>query len=64
MARAGTADEFDAAFSTLVQQKVGAILFANDAYFHGQRQKLIALAADYRMPAIYFFGATLLWTVA
>ena len=55
VARAGTADEFDAAFSTLVQQKVGAILFANDAYFHGQRQKLIALAADYRMPAIYFW---------
>jgi putative ABC transport system substrate-binding protein len=55
VARASTADEFDAAFSTLVEQKVGALLFANDALFTGQRQKLIALAARYRLPAIYFW---------
>ena len=30
-------------------------LFANDALFTGQRQKLIALAARYRLPAIYFW---------
>jgi putative ABC transport system substrate-binding protein len=55
VARASTTDEFDAAFSTLVQQKVGALLFANDSYFHGERKKLIALAAQYRLPAIYFW---------
>jgi putative ABC transport system substrate-binding protein len=55
VARASAADEFDAAFSTLVQQKVGALLFANDSYFHGERKKLIALAAQYRLPAIYFW---------
>ena len=55
IARASTADEFDAAFSTLVKQKVGALLFANDSFFHGERKKLIALAAQYRLPAIYFW---------
>jgi ABC-type uncharacterized transport system substrate-binding protein len=55
VASASTADEFDAAFSSLDKQKVGALLLANDAYFLSQRQKLIALAADYRMPAIYFW---------
>jgi putative ABC transport system substrate-binding protein len=46
-------DEFDTAFATLVQQKVEAILLANDAFFFRERGRLIALAARYGMPAVY-----------
>jgi putative ABC transport system substrate-binding protein len=53
--RASTVDEFDTAFATLIQQKVGGLLLANDAFFHGQRRPLIALAARHAIPAIYFW---------
>jgi ABC-type uncharacterized transport system substrate-binding protein len=53
--RARTTDEFDTAFATLVQQKIGALLLANDAFFLSQRRQLIALAARYAMPAVYFW---------
>ena len=46
-------DEFGTAFATLVQQKVEAILLANDAFFLRERGRLIALAARYGMPAVY-----------
>jgi len=46
-------DEFDTAFATLVQQKVEAILLANDAFFLRERGRLIALAARYGMAAVY-----------
>jgi putative ABC transport system substrate-binding protein len=48
-------DEFDTAFATLAQKKVGAILLANDAFFLRERLQLIALAARYDMPAVYFW---------
>jgi putative ABC transport system substrate-binding protein len=51
--RASTVDEFDAAFSILVQQKVGGLFHANDAFFLGERRPLIALAARHALPAIY-----------
>jgi ABC-type uncharacterized transport system substrate-binding protein len=51
--RARTADDFDAAFSNLVQRKIDAVLLANDAFFHGERRQLIALAAHHAMPAVY-----------
>jgi putative ABC transport system substrate-binding protein len=38
VARARTTDEFDSAFSTLAQQRIAALLLANDAYFLSQRQ--------------------------
>jgi ABC-type uncharacterized transport system substrate-binding protein len=53
--RAHTTDDFDTAFATLVQQKIGALLLANDAFFLSQRRQLIALAARYAMPAVYFW---------
>ena len=46
-------DEFETAFATFVQQKVGALLNTNDAFFLRERQQLIALAARYSMPAVY-----------
>jgi putative tryptophan/tyrosine transport system substrate-binding protein len=49
----GTEDEIDAAFETLAQQKVDALLVTADPFFSSRRSQLIALAARYRMPAIY-----------
>ena len=46
-------DEFETAFATFAQQKVGALLNTNDAFFLRERQQLIALAARYSMPAVY-----------
>jgi putative ABC transport system substrate-binding protein len=53
--RASTADDFDTAFAALAQQNVAALLLANDAFFLSERRKLIALAARYAIPAIYFW---------
>jgi putative ABC transport system substrate-binding protein len=50
---ASTVEEFDAAFATFAQQKVDALLLANDAFFFRERGRLIALAARYGMPAVY-----------
>jgi putative ABC transport system substrate-binding protein len=51
---ARTVDEFDTAFATLAQQKIGALLLANDAFFLA-KQQLIALAARYEIPVVYFW---------
>jgi putative tryptophan/tyrosine transport system substrate-binding protein len=51
--RASTVDEFDTAFSTLVQQKAGGLFHANDAFFLSERRPLIALAARHALPTIY-----------
>ena len=53
--RASAVDEFDTAFATLVRQKVGALLLANDAFFISERRPLIALAARHAVPAVYFW---------
>jgi putative tryptophan/tyrosine transport system substrate-binding protein len=45
--------EIDAAFASLVQQQVGALLVGNDVFFYGQRAQIVALAARHAMPAIY-----------
>ena len=39
----------------LAQQKIDALLLANDSFFHGERRKLIALAARYAIAAVYFW---------
>jgi putative ABC transport system substrate-binding protein len=54
--KASTEGDIDTAFATLVQQKVGGLLLANDAFFYGPaRRQLIALAARHAIPAVYFF---------
>jgi len=52
--KAGTEGEIDAAFETLVEQRVGALLVANDPFFGVARRRIIALAARHALPAIYF----------
>ena len=51
---AGAASEIDAAFATLRQQRVGALLVAGDPLYSGRRQQIVALAARDTIPAIYF----------
>ena len=50
--KAGSERDFDAAFATLAQQRVGALLIAGNALFTGQRHRLVALAARYALPTI------------
>jgi ABC-type uncharacterized transport system substrate-binding protein len=49
------ADEFEAAFASFAKAQVGGLLVAGDAFFNAQRERLIALAASYALPAIYEF---------
>jgi putative tryptophan/tyrosine transport system substrate-binding protein len=51
--RATTDAEIDSAFATLVQQGASALLVTSDALFVGRRAQLVALAARYKLPAIY-----------
>jgi putative ABC transport system substrate-binding protein len=53
MLHASTETEFDAIFATLAQQGVGAMVVENDPFFDTQRNRLVALAAQYAVPAIY-----------
>jgi putative ABC transport system substrate-binding protein len=46
--------EFEPTFATLVQQGVGALLVGADPLFVGRRAQIVALAAHYSIPAIYF----------
>jgi putative ABC transport system substrate-binding protein len=45
--------DFDTAFATLAQHRVGALLIANDTLFLGRRERIAALAALHGVPAIY-----------
>lgn len=46
--------EVEAGFASAAQKKAGALLVAQDPYFASRRDQLVALAARYRLPAIYF----------
>jgi putative ABC transport system substrate-binding protein len=52
--KAGTAEEIDTAFTKLVAQQLGALLVAADAFFLSRRTQFVALAARYRIPALYY----------
>jgi putative tryptophan/tyrosine transport system substrate-binding protein len=45
--------EIDAAFATLAQRRIPALLVASDPLFFSRREQIVALAARYRLPAIY-----------
>jgi ABC-type uncharacterized transport system substrate-binding protein len=45
--------EIDAAFATLAQRKVTAVLVCSNAYFISRRNQIVALAAQHGLPAIY-----------
>jgi ABC-type uncharacterized transport system substrate-binding protein len=50
---AGTDDEFDIAFSALVQAGAGALFVASDPFFNSRRDRLVALSARHALPTIY-----------
>ena len=45
--------ELDAAFTTLAQERAGAVCVNIDPFFFGAQDQIIALAARYRLAAIY-----------
>jgi putative ABC transport system substrate-binding protein len=51
--RASSELEIDAAFSTLVQQRVGGLLIGADAYFNSRSEQLGALTVRYAVPAVF-----------
>jgi putative ABC transport system substrate-binding protein len=51
----GTDADIDAAFASLAQRRVGALLVGADPSFDPRRDRLIALAAQHAVPAIYQF---------
>jgi putative tryptophan/tyrosine transport system substrate-binding protein len=53
VANARNDTELNAAFVSLVQQRVGAVLVAASAYFDTRRDRIVALAAENRLPAMY-----------
>ena len=50
---AASAREFDGAFATLVERRIGALVVGNDQFFNSRRDHIVALAAGYRLPTIY-----------
>jgi putative ABC transport system substrate-binding protein len=53
--KASTDEELDAAFGVLLRERIGALLVAADPYFDTRRDRIIAWAAQHRLPAIYQF---------
>jgi ABC-type uncharacterized transport system substrate-binding protein len=49
--RAG--DNIERAFETITRKPVGALMPVSSALFHGERQRIVRLAAKYRLPAMY-----------
>ncbi len=51
--KASTEGEINAAFATFVQLHTRALLVGADAFFFSRREKLVALAARFAVPAMY-----------
>ena len=45
--------DFDSAFASLSERRVGALFVASDPLFVGRRDRLVALAASHTLPTIY-----------
>jgi putative ABC transport system substrate-binding protein len=53
--KASTEVELEAALATLISERMNALLVAADPFFDTQRARIIAVAAQHRVPAIYQF---------
>jgi putative tryptophan/tyrosine transport system substrate-binding protein len=49
----GTEEQVDKAFATMAERNVAAILYGTTLFFQVISQRLVALAARYRIPALY-----------
>ena len=50
---ASTPEEVEQAFATIAQEKAGAVLYSAHQFYQIVRDQLVALAARYRLPAMY-----------
>jgi putative tryptophan/tyrosine transport system substrate-binding protein len=50
---AGSEGDFDTAFARLVEQHAGALLVGPDPFLYRQRERIVALAAQHAVPALY-----------
>jgi len=53
LSRAGADSEFVAAFAQIGSRKAGALLVGSSSLFTSRRDRIVGLAAQYRMPAAY-----------
>ena len=50
---ASTENELDAAFTTMVRERIDALLVKPDPFFINQCKRIVALASRHAVPAIY-----------
>jgi putative ABC transport system substrate-binding protein len=53
--RAGSDREIEAAFETVSQHRIAAVLIGSDPFFDSRRDQLVALAAREKVPTLYHF---------
>ena len=46
--------DLETAFVAFVQQRIDALVVASDAFFYGQREQLVTLAARHALPVMYY----------
>jgi putative tryptophan/tyrosine transport system substrate-binding protein len=51
--KAGSESEIEAAFASLVQLEIGALVVPSDSFFNSRREQLLAVASLHAVPAIY-----------
>jgi len=54
--KAATRDEIETAFRSIIEQGGGTVVVQTDPFFLGRRDQIVALAAQTRIPAIYYLS--------